>query len=67
MFENLHSLHCEDLLLSEALISGGRMDRDTKAERSITAFPSKSLLSLAFGRFMVRGLKKAASSLSMAH
>jgi hypothetical protein len=37
-----------------------------KVERSITAFPSRSLLCLSIGLVVVRGTKKEASSLSMA-
>jgi len=34
-----------------------------KVERRITAFPSKSVLSLGFGLIVVRGFKKEAPSL----
>jgi hypothetical protein len=54
----------QDLIVSEPFTSGsGRVHRGMKVERSITAFPSKSLLSLGFDLIVVRGIKNEASSL----
>ena len=59
--QDLHSLAGSDLMLSEPFASD--LHRGMKVERSITAFPSKSLLSLGFDLIAVRGIKNETSSL----